>query len=304
MTGRAVPTRSIGAGPARRGLTLVELLVTMTIVAILASTVVFAMASATESAKKAKTRTIIAKLHNLLMERWESYETRRVPFNDKALRRIEKNKSAPADIQRMQMNGLRELMLIELPDRWSDIAQDPTKSNSPGRVPSLIRRTGLADAYLRRFQSRKNSFRTDDFFQGAECLYLIISLGTGDGEAMEQFADSEIGDVDGDGAPEFLDGWGIPISFIRWPAFFKSELQSADPMTDHDPFDPFNADPKAYRLVPLIYSAGPDGKAGIINENGFAYKDSPDPYSSPRIGEISDPTAAADNIDNHLIGAK
>lgn len=292
----------------RRGLTLVELLVTMAIVAILASTVVFAMASASESAKAAKTRTTIAKLHALLMERWESYETRRVPF------RTPPANMAPARRQRAEMQGMRELMLIELPDRWSDVAQDPANPNDPGRTLSLIRRTGLAEAYLRRFRARR-SFQANDLFQGAECLYLIISLATGDGEAMEQFADSDIGDVDGDGAFEFLDGWGNPIGFIRWPAYFESELQSFDlqafqstgqagnPQEDHDPFDPFNADPKAYRLVPLIYSAGPDGEARINNAPGFRYDPPIDPYNATaQIGKINDRSAAADNIHNHLIG--
>ena len=44
-------------------------------------------------------------------------------------------------------------------------------------------------------------------------------------------------DVDGDGLPEFVDGWGRPISFIRWPAGFRSVLQS---LSENDPADPID----------------------------------------------------------------
>ena len=74
----------------------------------------------------------------------------------------------------------------------------------------------------------------------AEMLYMIVSMGSP--EAMEQFNQSEIGDTDGNGWPEFLDGWGRPIFFLRWAPGFSpySDIQTmADPIKhDHDPFDP------------------------------------------------------------------
>ena len=50
--------------------------------------------------------------------------------------------------------------------------------------------------------------------EAAECLYMIVMLSTPD--ARSQFSDSEIGDTDNNGFPEFLDGWGNPIFFLRW----------------------------------------------------------------------------------------
>jgi hypothetical protein len=53
--------------------------------------------------------------------------------------------------------------------------------------------------------------------QGAECLYLIVStMRDGDKSALDFFFPNEIGDVDGDGMNEILDGWGNPIEFLRW----------------------------------------------------------------------------------------
>ena len=54
----------------------------------------------------------------------------------------------------------------------------------------------------------------------AEVLYRLIieveGLGTNSGEAS-QFGTSEIGDTDGDGNMEFLDGWGNPIVYYPYP---------------------------------------------------------------------------------------
>ena len=61
--------------------------------------------------------------------------------------------------------------------------------------------------------------------QSAECLYMIVINACGDGEAKTLFSESTIGDTDGDGAPEFLDGWGHPISFLRWAPGFVSDIQ-------------------------------------------------------------------------------
>ena len=103
---------------------------------------------------------------------------------------------------------------------------------------------------------------------------MTIMLATGDGEARTLFGEQDIGDTDGDGAPEFLDGWGRPIHFLRWPAGFAeaglSSLMSTNADLDHDPLDYFRlqnppaGDNAGYRLMPLIVSAGPDGILDIF----------------------------------------
>ena len=75
------------------------------------------------------------------------------------------------------------------------------------------------------------------------------------------------------------DGWGHPISSLsRRAPGFGSDIQlnllstySSDAAgrcilavcaTDHDPFDLFHVESKAFRLVPLIYSTGRDEDGG------------------------------------------
>jgi hypothetical protein len=111
---------------------------------------------------------------------------------------------------------------------------------------------------------------------------MFVINACGDGEAKSLFSESSIGDTDGDGAPEFLDAWGHPISFARWAPGFDSDIQAnanllndpppsqsnntdwdAAAKASHDPFDLFRVDPDAFRLVPLIISAGRDESFGL-----------------------------------------
>jgi prepilin-type N-terminal cleavage/methylation domain-containing protein len=348
----------------RIGFTLVELLVTMVILVILGTAILGASRVAMEGARRARTKTTITKIHTLLMERYESYQTRRVDINTATLTPNQLNSgSFMADLRLL---GRREQMKLEMPDRWSDVLGTAIPNANPLNVtpqpPQVLQFPGpsLTAAYRRRYFA----LRTDDGSQidraliqrnqGAECLYMIITLGTGDGEARSLFSPQDIGDTDGDGAPEFLDGWSQPIEFLRWPAGFVSDLQPLDasgyrtPDADHDPFDPFRRDQQgvtqppisfypnpikpditsirtredsqgnrlsAYRLVPLIYSAGGNGELDIEVAPGNTV--GLDPYSqltddSNNLLDLlgtqrdndSDGDGSLDNIHNHLMDNK
>jgi prepilin-type N-terminal cleavage/methylation domain-containing protein len=278
------------AGLRARGFTLVELLVTIAIISILLMFSLGAVFMAQESARGARTEAVIQKLHTLIIERWESYRTRRLPISTSGV-----NPSAAAVTR---LTTVRQLMRVEMPDRYTDLLVGFT-----GPTDVVRNRPGLQAAYLRRLPGiNGNSTFTqvqsvvEDFIspsigaqnQSAECLYLIVTVGLrGDDRAV--FKDRDIGDTDQDGMPEFIDAWGQPISFLRWAPGFVSDLQPLnasnlpDPIEHHDPFDPLRLQtslptakgqptvdsgesvPSAwgFALVPLIYSAGPDRQFGI-----------------------------------------
>jgi hypothetical protein len=320
----------------RAAVTLVELLVTIVIMAIIGTAIVGASRVAMESSRESKTRTMVTKLHTLMLERVESYQTRRVEFNPEIKRELASLNVNSRDrgmiLADARLLAIRELMKLEMPDRWRDMDD-----------PVIVNRSSLSQAYWRR---RARIPPPTEQHQGAECLYMIIMMSTGDGEARTLFNQQDIGDTDEDGAPEFLDGWGNPIKFIRWPAGFfeQSDLMSGDPLADHDPFDHFrrdqpgvivpdlssydvprrrlyyqvkimrdrhqsgNAITAAFRLVPLIYSAGPSGKSNLV-ATGDISTDSVnaiDPYfMTPKgyLGGLDDlnSTDHIDNIHNHRL---
>jgi hypothetical protein len=62
----------------------------------------------------------------------------------------------------------------------------------------------------------------------AEVLYAILVEGKGPLGSVftrDDFTDKEVQDTDGDGMPEFVDAWGQPLQFYRWPLMFHSDSQ-------------------------------------------------------------------------------
>ena len=62
----------------------------------------------------------------------------------------------------------------------------------------------------------------------SEMLYATLVEGNGPfGSAFnrDDFTDKEVRDTDGDGLPEFVDAWGQPLQFYRWPTLYHSDLQ-------------------------------------------------------------------------------
>lgn len=286
-------------GRRQRGFTLVELMVTITVIGILASMILMAMSTTQESARASRTRGTITKLHGMIMQKYESYRTVRLP--------LVANPGPYADIARRQLAGLREKMRMEMPDRWTDVTGDRSL---------LPTRPALSHAYKRRYDAAKATKGATlvDENQSAECLFMIVSMAIDEGTAIEGFSQSELGDVDGDTIPEFIDGWNKPIAFIRWPTGFISELQPvevrSDPAKYHDFLDPRRADPAAYSIYPLIVSAGPDGVFDLDMEWGRNYWVTSEfvnvygQVSGKLEGTQQSTGQWVDNIHNHLIGGR
>jgi competence protein ComGC len=285
----------------RSGITLVELLITILIISILAGLILGVAALAGETAREAHTRHVVARLHNLLMEHYDTYKTRRVrlrPRVEEAINQRYSGGQRGAALAAARLYALREMMLMEVPDRWSDVLLNNV--GGAELLPVYLNgRTDLSNIYLRRYQSligrtnalsgATNTLQEIQDNQGAECLYMVVTVACGEGEARSMFGESTIGDVDGDGAPEFLDGWGQPINFLRCAPGVDSLIQInantlggnppanpgdnaawvAEATRDHDPFDIFRVDVAAFRLVPFIYSAGRDEEFGIHRAESY-----------------------------------
>lgn len=318
-------------GNRRSGFTLVELLIVMLIIAILTLLAWGALAGVAEQAKEKRTRSIVMKLDQLIMQRYDAYRTRPLPIRIGAGTRpksepfTDSNNNGFWNVGEAEQSGdgvgvrgaaffrlmaLRELMRMELPDRRSDIinytvAGYPMESTATGMPLAALQRTYYRKALAALGGSLSNTAPLANWteqYQGAECLYLIVStMHDGDKNALDFFMPGEIGDVDNDGMREILDAWGNPIEFLRWAPGFRNDpgsdlawgvvgvdddgngtiddfselgMDSSDVVRLTmqrpdlpDPFDPINEDARAtFALRPLIFSAGADKSYDVATD--------------------------------------
>jgi hypothetical protein len=132
---------------------------------------------------------------------------------------------------------------------------------------------------------RSSKGEWDQANANSELLYLIVEGSDLNGSsAIELFGKSEVGDTDGDGLNEFIDAFGKPIRWIRWPAGFPGSSRYYPDMLDptlvsgsparltvaSEPLDRLGCDPgwlttqqPGTGLTPLVISGGLDGFFGI-----------------------------------------
>jgi len=264
-----VPDRSPGIHPAgrvvRHGFTLTELLVVITIIAILGSLTLSGMNVAQRRARIARTESTIRKIHEVIMPHAERFLTRIPPSLG--------NYDTPAARNCARLVSTRRIQALEMPDGWTDLlaADRPgdigsQPANGPQTAVSRKLRRLAENAFPAGTPARAIGLGNSD----AECLWLAVMRGGyADPGIVAHFREDEIADINGNGQREFIDGWGRPIRFLRWAPGFVSRYQPIPDMTvtdtrSHDAFDLSGVDPFALNtLVPLIFSGGPDGEPDI-----------------------------------------
>lgn len=290
--------------------TLVEVLVVLVLISILSSMVLTAVNGVTNSARQARTRSIIATIDSVIQEQYESYKYRPLPVvvpDTSALDNPDNDsvfayEIMPSEAARVRLNMVRDLQRMEMPDRASDIVFATGDVNSPASltaaVSRVIRQDGKMvreldpsgrspagvpwnaasrfDQYRRRLMSRTRINLEHD---SAECLYMIMATSFVAGvPAISSIPSSNIGDVDEDGLPEILDGWGQPIGFIRWPVGYQAAVDDGSvTFIEPDEFDLMRSDfgwiingptpeaniPSPWSIRPLVISSGPDREFGV-----------------------------------------
>ncbi len=361
LSHRPLPKRS-----PRAAFTLVEMTIVVMVIAILAALALPVFVTAQTQARAHRTRAIVAKIDQIIGEKYDSYRTRQVavkipmgrypngqpymqpigePYaetaNDNNLTNGFRDNSESFTDQpwnginngqydlgasEYRLLAMRELQRLELPNQIVDVANNPLimPFGPPGIINSpIFPRPALSKQYLRRALSLSPNTPPDLTFwtpqyEGAECLYLILAVSRdNEKSALDYFSPSEIGDFDGDGMKEVLDGWGQPIEFVRWPTGYRNDITPAattpQDSTTPDPFDPFKVDGRTRNgifqtvaLKPLVYSAGPDKQYRIGAAAAATFL--ADPYRvdySTGLGAGSPlGTGFEDNITNHDLEAR
>lgn len=226
-----------GAAPSGFGrpaaFTLVELLVVIVIILILVSLTGAAVSSARSGVKRQQTQALIAKIDAIVSSHFATVGGRSVS-------------SGAASMSRDAL--VRRQITADLPDSLADAR---AAAANPAEFPS-----SAARAYAGVLAANNPS----DQFGDAECLFMIVMQGGIAGCVdCNELTSAEIGDKDGDKAPEFQDAWGNPIRFILWPGGLELPVGTKF----------FQATPPLLApLRPLIWSAGPDGKGSLTVNAG------------------------------------
>ncbi len=228
----------------RRAFTLVELLVAISVIAILAGMVTAALSSVNADARRKRCETQLIAIDSFLHQRMEAFVTKRVDLNTVPPDGV----SFPEwtylgrDRARARLIAMRDLMRMELPDRKTDLAILAPSSHRiqagvyqfdqdgqlvpgmAGRMEYPVPVSQTLIQYRRavaRLTGQPMSNWADSWteqHESAECLYLILATTTIAGRnGLELVRKEQIADTDGDGVPEILDPWGRPVVWMRWP---------------------------------------------------------------------------------------
>lgn len=246
-----------GAGrgeAAPRGFSLVELLVVIMIVLMLMALMAGALSAARGSQKKQATQMLIAKLDVIIQQQYSTYASRNV---------------VSATSSALRAAAIRRTISGDLPDSWEDIrllasrtakvlqsGTDTFPNSSPQRSYVAIWDAlppTRKDSTLPTYVGAK--------FGDAECLFMIVMQG-GIANCIDcsELRTAKRGDIDGDGAFEFLDAWGYPIRFVLWPAGLQLPAGSGIQFfSSAAPFAGSSQGAIPGRVMrPLLFSCGPD----------------------------------------------
>jgi prepilin-type N-terminal cleavage/methylation domain-containing protein len=251
----------------RRGFSLVELLVVVSIMVVLLGLVGAAVSSARASSKKQQAELVIEKLNVIVQQQFSSYASR-------AIRSVQ----SPA----ARSLALRRILSADMPDSWEDVrliasgsgVAYTTVSGSSVRFPTSSSQRAYA-AVLRGLANSKQidanatAAELGAAYGDAECLFMIVMYG-GFADCVEcgTLRNVKKGDIDEDGAYEFLDEWNQPIRYALWPA--KFELPPGTPFFATTSSDvPFLSTSGGRGMRPLIFSGGPDTtNSTAVNKSG------------------------------------
>ncbi len=295
-----------------QGFTLIELLVVISILGTLAGMFTLAYRGAQQDSNTQKTRLTIQKISDVLRARMQDYETYPVPTGIPATASVATGFHPGMKMvleERARLLMLRSIIRTEMPDHPDDLkatqfwgtANPPiiyamptglTKKVGALNVPIFVPGTdvmpnALTSRAANMYAKLKLYPQWDATNANAELLYLIVEDSELDGSsAIEAFGASEIADTDGDGLYEFIDAFGYPIQWIRWPSGFSKVGSIYPDMLDSaildssgnlkinsEPYDRLKADPgwsasnsnlmPSVYPMPLVVSAGPDGFFGL-----------------------------------------
>lgn len=180
-----------------RAFTLIELLVVLAIIGVLFSLIGVGVMSAIGTARIAATKGTIVKIQGLLQQRMDALNVKEpeTALIDSLVPRFGNRKRAETMARKFQFRQA-------FPQTWNEIERF---------YPSLLTGHSYPASANRRAST-----------ESAEVLFFILTKANVLGyapEGTDVFSSNEIKDTDSppNGAIEFVDAWGQPLRFYRWP---------------------------------------------------------------------------------------
>jgi len=138
----------------------------------------------------------------------------------------------------------------------------------------------------------------------AEMLYAVLVEGLGPLGSVfnrDEFTAREVQDTDGDGLPEFVDAWGEPLQFYRWPIYYGGTpspeyVKSSDSQKGNDSYTGYTEtreldplDPNQLLVGPGWWYIGAGGNPAFQTLPNFT----PPSFSAPNGPSVCSPSALA-----------
>lgn len=203
----------------RKAFTMVELLIVIGIIIVLMGMMVALIGSSMKTARAAATSALIQKIDNLLDERVKGF--------DRATKSADFQRIVAARKRALESGGIfgvspdvlgivarKDFFRSNFPQRFEDLASPDANTNG---VPDILESVpGVNVAVL----ATQATPATRHATESSELLYYMLTRMQVFGVppvGESEFGTSEFRDTDGDGLLEFVDGWGNPLRFYRWP---------------------------------------------------------------------------------------
>lgn len=189
--------------PRRSGFTLIEILVVVGIILLLMTISVGALRSAIGTARQNQTEATIMKVNGLMQQRLDAF-----------YRAMERTNLQQAK-DKMKRDWYSTYNFVP-PDAAIEVMTK--KSIIQSRFPqNYLERNLLTNPPMGATVVAANH---KPVTESASLLYWILTnsevYGVGPVDESE-FSSTEVRDTDGDGLLEFVDGWGRPLRYYRWP---------------------------------------------------------------------------------------
>ena len=211
---------------ARRGFTMVELMVVIGILLFLIATSAIVVRNIGNKAREKATMATIVKVNSLLTQRIQAFHK---TLESGRTQKLLQSRASGKRSQLVSTTNNKKYNVLSQPVIEILVRKDLFREQFPQFIGDNTQVNALMGAAAGDDMTGDNGASIS-----SEYLYYTLTQYDGLGIAPvgeDAFTSSEIRDTDGDGLKEIVDGWGRPLRFYRWPTRLFRPYQG----TSNDP---------------------------------------------------------------------